>query len=240
MLELFRDGPDDFSLTAIAKATGLNVSTAYRLVRALVDGALMEQDPRTDRYRLGAGMAVLGQRAMRSVGLDHAKPMLDDLADTTGESVSLASRTGSSVRVVLTASATRGLRFDHPLGGAIEIHASAMGKILLAFADRGPTMTSLSDLGELIQFTRATVTSPRALLRELATVRAEGVARNREERYPGVSGVAVPVLDRHGHARYALGVQGPALRLTDVRVSELAVLARQTAEVLAATLASET
>ena len=71
-------------------------------------------------------------------------------------------------------------------------------------------------------FTPATIASPGALVLELTQVRATGYATNRQERYTGVTGIAAPIIDRGGKARYALGLQGPSIRLTEDRLGQLA------------------
>ena len=76
------------------------------------------------------------------------------------------------------------------------------------------------------------------MLEELERVRTHGFATNRQERYDGVCGVAAPVLDAAGVARFAIGIQGPSVRLTDSRVAELGPLlvraAREVAELVLA------
>ena len=232
ILDLFREGPDQLSLTVIARQAGLNVSTAHRLVRTLVNGGFMEQDELTERYRLGAGLAALALRAMRNAGLDRVQPILDELANSTGESISLARRSGGSVIVVLRSTSHHALKFEHPSGGALDIHASAMGKILLACGDAPPTVGDVVALGPLQRFTPSTIDQVDAFLVELRMVRERQVAFNREERYVGVCGAAVPVRDHRGTVRYALGVQGPASRMAADRLEVLAgVLAGATSEI---------
>ena len=70
-LDLFRD-PTRLSLgiTEIARQTGLNLTTAHRLVRTLVRGQYMEQEPTNEQYRLGPALAVLGRRAVEGSGID--------------------------------------------------------------------------------------------------------------------------------------------------------------------------
>ena len=221
ILNLFRDGRDALGISAIARETGLNVSTAHRLVKTLVHEHFMEQDPMTEQYRLGTALAILGQRAVQSSGLGLAQPVIDALADSTGESVSLAIRRGDDVVVVLQSTSKQALRFDHPTGGAINLHASGMGKVLLAFSGVEPKV-AVSALGRLPTFTPSTITTQAALVAELEGVRREGYALNEEERYVGVCGVAAPVNDAYGVARYAIGVQGPAVRLTPARLRQLA------------------
>ena len=231
ILNLFRDGADSLGISAIARATGLNVSTAHRLVKTLVHEHFMEQDQMTEQYRLGTALAILGQRAVQSSGIGLAQPVLDRLGEATGESVSLAVRRGDDVVVMLQSASRQALRFDHPTGGSINIHASGMGKVLLAFAEQD-LKSAVGALGRLPKFTASTITTQAALLGALESVRALGYATNREERYAGVCGVAAPVLDTRGIARYAVGVQGPAVRLTDARLHELAAdVVRAAAEI---------
>jgi IclR family transcriptional regulator, acetate operon repressor len=232
ILNLFRDGRSALGISAIARATQLHLSTAHRLVKTLVHEQFMEQDPVTEQYRLGAAIAILGQRALQSSGLDAARPVIDRVAESSGESVSLGVLRGNDVVVVLHSASRHGLRFDHPTGGAINVHGSAMGKTLLAFSAQGIAAV-VAALGDLPRFTDATITDHDILTSELEQVRVVGYATNREERYTGVCGIAAPVLDLHGIARYAIGVQGPSVRLSEARLLELAPLVIEAAHSIA-------
>lgn len=230
VLQCFAPGDDDLALGQIAERTGLRVSTAHRIVRALCSGSFMEQDPRTDRYRLGRALVLLGQRAADHLGLDAARPVLESLADRTGESASLGVRHGDEVVVVLVASSHQRLRFDHDQGGRIGLHASAMGKVLLAFGADDPAVAVGAD-AVLEAYTSHTITDREALLADLAEARSRGFAINPEGRFEGVYGIAAPVLGPDSTALAAVGVQGPTARLGDDRVVEVA------ADVLAAAAA---
>jgi IclR family transcriptional regulator, acetate operon repressor len=220
ILNLFRDQQSSLSITSIARQTNLTLSTAHRLVRTLVHEHFMEQDSTTEHYGLGTGLAVLGARALQTSGVDLAKPTLDRLAEATGESVSLGTSRDRGVVVLLQSASKHALRFEHPTGGSIDVHASAMGKVLLAFGDSSAKV-GVAALGRLTRFTAATITTQTALLNELDRVKTSGVAVNRQERYEGVCGVAAPILDARRAARYAIGIQGPSVRLTDERLDEL-------------------
>ena len=235
VMQCFRSGPGELGITEIARLTGLNVSTAHRIVRALCGAQFMEQDPDNERYRLGAALLVLGQRALEHSGFGSALPILERLADTTGESTSLGIRRGDEVIVVLAAASRQRLRFDHATGAGIGLHASGMGKVLLAFSADSPT-TAVQGLSALDRFTPSTITARPALIAELEHIRQVGYATNREERYTGVFGVAAPVLDRRGRARAAVGVQGPTVRLTGTSFDDLARLVRDAADEIARTV----
>jgi IclR family acetate operon transcriptional repressor len=229
-------GDDGLGISEIAAQTGLSVSTAHRLTRALVAGGLVAQDDRTERYALGPLVAVLGQRASARLGFDAALPYLEKLASSTGESVNLGILAGpDEVLVVLDIASAQPLRFDQAPGTRVPVHTSAMGKCLLAFA--ADPRRAVDALPKLAKLTSRTITTRKALDAELADVRARGWALNDQERNDGVRAVAAPVLDRRGVAFAAVAVQGPALRLDDRRVkgltTELADVAAAVAPVLA-------
>lgn len=232
IIELFRGEQSALGITEIAKAVGLNISTAHRLMRALVAAGFMEQDPVTERYRLGIEIAVLGQRALEQAGYHLAKPVMVQLAEATGESVSLGVRRNSEVVVIERAASSQPLRFDHPAGAEIQLHASGMGKVLLAFSGLTPE-AAVAQLGALPRFTDHTIDDPAQLVAALHDIRSNGFAVNHEERYQGVNGVAAPVLGGGGVARAAVGVQGPSLRMTPERLQEIAPMVRRAADEIA-------
>jgi len=238
ILNLFRDRDSSLTITSIARQTGLNLSTAHRLVRTLVDEHFMEQDPMTEQYRLGSALVVLGRRALHTSGVDLAKPVIDRLSEATTETVSLGQRRGVDVVILLQSSSRQALRFEHPSGGPINLHASAMGKSLLAFGEVSPR-AAVADLGRLPRFTDATITSHAALVDDLERVRAVGFALNHQERYEGVCGVAAPIKDERGIARYSVGIQGPAVRLTDERLVQLGASLIESAAEIGALVAGQ-
>ena len=219
IISCFDADVDDLGLGEIADRSGLRASTAHRIVRALVRGGFLAQDSRTERYHLGARLAVLGQSAMARYGLDLAQPELDKLALASGEAASLGVRSGGDVVVVLRAASAQPLRFDRPHGARVPLHASAMGKTLLAFGAADPAR-AVAELGPLQRFTAHTLTGD-ALIADLEETRARGYAVNLEERHDGVGGIGAPVLDCHGVARAGLAVQGPIHGYAEERIPTL-------------------
>ena len=219
VLRCFETGPGDLGVSEIAGRVGLSVSTAHRLTRALTAGGLLTQDPRTERYKLGPALVVLGRRAEAQLGYASALPALEALAATTGESVNLGIRAGDEVLVVLHVASPQPLRFAQEPGSRVPVHASAMGKVLLAWAD--DPVREVKRLPPIARSTDRTITDPEQLAAQLPAIRAQGWALNDEERNLGVRAVAVPVLDRSGLAVAAVAVQGPTVRIRDERLPVL-------------------
>ncbi len=140
MLECLSVSENSLSLTEISRHVGLSASTTHRLLRALTQAGYVDQDHSTERYGLGIGVAVLGQRAIERAGYQLARPVLAALSERTGESASLGVRRGTEVVVLDRVVGPAPLRFDHPAGAELAVHASAMGKVLLAFSG-----TSIAD-----------------------------------------------------------------------------------------------
>jgi len=228
VLKCFQDGDPELRLSAIARDTGLSVSTTHRLLAALCDEGFLVQDPDTERYLLGPVLVLLGQRGARAGGLDEAHAVLSDLTGQTGESATLAVRSGNDAIVVALSPSPQRLRFDHGIGSRIALHASAMGKVLVA-CTAADLATEVRALGPLERFTGHTITSKAALTVELRAVRERGWAHNIEERYDGVVGAAAPVMGDDGDAVAAVGVQGPSARLDVGDSSDLVAAVRDAA-----------
>ena len=220
LLRVFETAESDLGITALAAASDLSLSTTHRLVKALVAAGLVAQDPDTERYHLGASLVSLGRRAEARLGFERWNAILDALANSTGESASLGLRVGTQVLIAAHVPSAQALRFDAGVGSRVPIHASAMGKMLLAMGD--DPVAEVAALGELERFTDRTLTDPDALVADLHEIRRRGWSLNDGERHAGVRAVAVPVANAPGLPPSSVAVQGPALRLTDDRLASVA------------------
>jgi DNA-binding IclR family transcriptional regulator len=225
------ESDDDIGVSELAARTGLSVSTAHRLVQALRTAGLVAQDERSERYHLGPGAVALGRRAEGRLGFDRLLPHLRALGARTGESISLGTRVGTEMLVVLHVDSSHALRFDQAPGLRVPIHASAIGKVLLAFA--ADPADEIRALGPLASVTAATLTDPAALLEDVMTTRRRGWALNDGERDVGVRTIAAPLRGADGWAWAGVAIQGPSARLPDERLKELADLLVETAAAMA-------
>jgi len=236
VLALFRDTRSDLGIAQIAAAVALRPSTVHRIVRALVAEGYLAQNTETDRYYLSRSAVMLGMAAQRELGLSAVMPILERIGAHTSESVNLGVPDGTHALVVLRVESPMPLRFDQPPGTRVPLHASAMGKSLLAFGG-SDVDTYLGDIGgRLPRYTPATITSPDALRKELAETRARGYSIDHEESITGVRCVGAPILAPEGTARAAMAIQAPTVRMPGSRIDDLAeqvmTAAKEIAEIL--------
>ncbi|QWF85283.1 IclR family transcriptional regulator [Amycolatopsis sp. CA-230715] len=220
VLRLFRDHGGDLGVGAVAKELGLNLSTAHRIVRALVAEDFLAQNAENERYYLGTGALLLGQAAHHNFGLDVVYPVLQELAASTGESVNLGVLAGDAAVVVERIESTQPLRFTQPPGTRVPLHASSMGKALLAFNGEVErrVLKGVTRLERVAAKTHATAKSLRS---DLVETRARGWSTDDEESTVGVRCVGAPICDDAGVARAAIAVQAPAVRMPDDRFGKL-------------------
>ncbi|MFF5637621.1 IclR family transcriptional regulator [Streptomyces sp. NPDC012825] len=224
VLHCFHDNGPDLSASDLARRLGLSTSTAHRLARTLLGAGFLEQDAGTARYRLGPAMTELGRLSYHQRGLHLAAPELSDLAERTGATADLALRSGPHVVVVAGGSVTPKAGLRRPL------HSTAPGKVLLAWPRAGGV--GPRSLPPLYASTERTAVEPAVLAAELERVREAGYALDDGESAHGVRTVAVPVLERAGHARFALALRGAPALITDERLDRYLAQARATARAL--------
>ena len=120
-------------MTAIGRALGLPKSSAHRLLAALGRRGLVESDER-GRYRPGIGLVALGLGALESEPIVvAARPVLEDAAQALGETFFLVAARAGRLVVLDKAEGTGFLRAAPRVGSSVPVHATAVGKLFLAF-----------------------------------------------------------------------------------------------------------
>ena len=141
--------------------------------------------------------------------------MLQDLADTIGETVNIAVPDGT---VTVNIDQVRGgssIISHNWMGERSALHATSSGKVLMAYDD--VLLKGCLD-GTLDLFTENTITGRQALLDEIETVRADGIAYAREELEIGLNSTAAAIFGYEGTALAAITVSGPTYRLDEERL----------------------
>ncbi len=200
-------------VSEIARRTGLSKATAHHMLATLESRRFVMREPDSAYYRLSWGLYELGSNVVRNVNLSRvARPYLDRLAAQTGESTLLGILDGGEVLYLDRGEAPGGLRMSADAGRRGPLHATATGKVFLAFTPDDDIADRLL-VDPLPKFTRTTVTSVAALRRQLTQVRTRGYATCWQEKEVGLCSMAVPLRDYTGHVVGSLTVAGPASRL---------------------------
>jgi DNA-binding IclR family transcriptional regulator len=190
VLDAFDADAPRLSLSEIAERSGIPLTTAHRLLAELTAwGALTRRGD--GRYEIGRKLWDLGLLAPVQLELRQvASPFLLDVHTATRDTVHLAVREGIRALYVERISGRESVPVVSQVGSRLPLHATGVGKVLLAFASDDVVEQVLRQLS---RETRHTVADPRVLVRELAEVRRRGWARTAEEMSLGAASVAVPV-----------------------------------------------
>jgi len=219
----FDDTHRRLTLTELAGRAGLPLPTAHRLVGELVTWGALARTSAGD-YVIGRRLWDLGLLAPHNAGLvEVASPYLHDLYGATLATVHLAVREGTEVLYVDRLRGSTSVPIVSTVGSRLPMHATGVGKVLLAFA---PAEVQRSVLADLPRITAYTITQPGTLQRQLSAVLREDYATTVEEMSLGACSVAVPVR-RGADVVAALGIVVSSLKRDKARlVSALQVASR--------------
>jgi len=203
------------SLKDISAATGLHPSTAHRILSDLTLGRFVER-PQAGTYRLGMRLLELGNLVKGRLDVREAAlgPMRE-LHRLTQQAVNLSVRQGDEiVYIERTYSERSGMQVVRAIGGRAPLHLTSVGKLFLGHDDPSRVKAYATRTG-LAGHTRNSLTDLTRLERELAQVRATGMARDDEELELGVRCMAAGIFDDQGRLVAGLSVSAPADRLEE-------------------------
>ena len=225
------------TLTELAAILKLPAPTAHRLLAALERSAFVRQDANgvwtvgVRAFRVGA--AFLTQRDLAA----EARPHLARLMEQAGETANLAVMSDGEAVFIAQAPCRELMRMDVKLGARAPVHASGVGKAMLAALPERELDAALP--AALPRYTGHTLTTREALRAELAASRRRGYAIDDEEHAIGLRCVAAAIFDEHGRPWGALSLAGPTSRVTRERVDTLGSLVRDTARTVSLALGGE-
>lgn len=238
LMKTFSEDEPELGISELAKRLGIAKSTVHRLATALLDEALLEQNPENGRYRLGIGLFSLGSQVRTRLDVAaEAKPILHELRNRTGENARLAVLHGRNVVFIHDFESAEPVHLRSITGQFRPAHATAEGLCLLAGL-RAPALEAF--LAEPLSApTASTVADPEALLERIRRVRRLGYATEDEECETGTRGVAAPIHAADGRVVAAIGMSGPRLRIKKRDFAAIADSVTQAAQKLSERLGYE-
>lgn len=202
------------SLHDLAEATDLPRPTVFRVVRQLEETLLITRSPDGDRYLVGPNLMALAADTVAS--FTHAAPLrniLNSLVNEIGETCNVGVLDRDGVVYVDRVECDWPFRLQIGIGSRATLHATAIGKLLLAHLPSRTRKRILSN-GPLQKYTENTLTSPKSLEIQFKQIRRLGYACNDQENTAGLIGLAVPIYDTRGRVVAGLSVHAPAARMS--------------------------
>ena len=236
LLVLLGDEPRGASAADISRRAGLPFSTTYRLLGSLTRDGFVDYEPDGRRYHLGLRIFQLGQRVSNHHGFaGTATPVLRRVTEQTAEATILSVRDGLHHLTVSKVDGPQTFRVTSDPGHLGSLSATAVGKVLVAFAEDAERAQLIADL-PLERLTEKSIVDRDAFRAEIEEVRRRGYALMDEENELGMRALAVPLLNAQGYAFASLATAAPVFRLTVEGLEAHVPLLQEAAAELAARL----
>ena len=210
IVETLSLNPHGMALTDLSTETGLHTSTTHRLLTSLIARDYVQKDPVTNKYRLTLRLFEIGNRVINSTNLlPTALPQIEHLAAFTNETIHLVARRGNDVVYLYKEEGHSSLiRTASFVGMHNPMYCTGVGKSIMAYLPEEEVQSIWSN-SKIIQFTPNTLTTYEALSADLAWIRANGYAMDREEHEAGVTCIAAPIFNYTGLPVAAISVSFP-------------------------------
>lgn len=230
LIERLSENPAGVSLTDLSYQLGIPTATVHRLLSTFEDLGFVEQDSGKGLWFVGLKAFTVGNAFLsRRDFVASARPHMHALVDQCGETVNLGVIDDGEAVFISQVESREVMRMIVRLGSRSPIHASGVGKALLAHLPEQRLAQILQHRG-LAHYTDRTIVSPAELREEFERIRQLGYALDDEEHAIGLRCVAAPIFDENHQALAAISLSGPKARITDARLDELGVAIRHTAD----------
>ena len=224
IIDLFDEQTRELKITDISRLMNLHKSTVHSLLKTLQMHDYIDQDEETGKYRLGMRLVEKGQLVLQ--GLDirlAAKPYLHKLSEQTGQTAHLVVLDRAEGVYIDKVEGTKAVIRYSRIGRRVPLHSSAVGKVLAAFQPPD-VLAKLMKGYSFNKHTPSTIGNEQEFLAEIARVRENGVAYDREENESGVRCAAAPVFDHNGHAAAAISISTLISHVDEVKMEEFVAL----------------
>ncbi|MGM0694459.1 MAG: HTH-type transcriptional regulator BhcR [Pseudomonadota bacterium] len=236
LLERLAASPGGLALSEVAEQADLAPSTTHRLLQALLSQGFVTQDSELGVWKIDVKTFRIGNSFLEARDfVATSRPFLRRLTAQTGETANLGVRDEGTAVFLAQSESPQMMRMITRLGSRAPLHASGVGKALLAWLPDDDVERILDERG-LARVTENTLHTPESLRQGLAGIRRQGFACDREEHAIGLQCVAACIHDEHGTPLAAISVSGPKARIPESRLPELGELVRDTAAEITARL----
>ncbi|MDH5798376.1 MAG: IclR family transcriptional regulator [Paracoccaceae bacterium] len=210
------------TLSELSDELGQSPATVYRILVTLQQRDIVESDQGDQTWFVGPKAFLIGSSFLRRTHLfERSRPIMQRLMEETAETANLGVERNGQVMFLSQVETHLSIRAFFPPGTLSPLHASGIGKALLAQYSE-ERLGKFLDASSLDPFTATTFTDKGKLAEELALTRKRGFALDDEERTPGMRCVAAPIFNAHGDPVAGISVSGPTSRVGPEDVERLA------------------
>jgi IclR family transcriptional regulator, KDG regulon repressor len=221
LLHLFSESPRGLTAKQVASLSRLPVSTVHRFLANLISTGFLTCDV-DGSYHLGIACFAIGQAAVGQLDIRRLSlPYLQELNQQTRETIHLTVRHGLSAVYVEKLDSPEQLRIHSRIGASVQLHCTAVGKVMLAHMPAEELEQVLPELN-LKRVTSNTVGNLQELKTELYRVRKNGYACDMEEHEMHIRCIAAPIWDHTGSVHSSLSITAPTVRMPVTRLRQLA------------------
>jgi IclR family KDG regulon transcriptional repressor len=213
VLETVSFADEEMGVTQIAERLNVTKGSVYRHLHTLVERGYLAQNPATSRYTIGPKSRLLARLAPETDLVKLAEGPMRELRDALGHTVVLSEMSPRGALVLARLNSTAPIEIGVRPGSELPFHASAQGKVLLAFAPRPFHARILAR--RLEAFTDKTITSAERIEKTLRDIAKRGYATAPQESMLGLNAVAAPIFDGHDACIAALAIVGSIQFLPD-------------------------
>ena len=229
IIKLLAEKGRDMKLTEISEELDINKGTLHGLISTLKFHGFIDQDGKTQKYRLGLYLIELGDTASKSLDIIQiTSPIIEEVSNKLQETVHIAKLDNFDVVYVDKKESKQSMRIYTSIGSRNPAYCTGVGKAMLAYLDEDTLNMLLPEKVE--KFTPNTVTDKEEFIKRLKLIKEKGYALDNEEFSVGLKCVAAPIFNHEGKAIYGLSVSGPSVRMTEEKVQESIKLIKLAAE----------
>lgn len=219
VLKSFNEERNEMKLSELSELLSINKSTLHGIIATLRYHGLMDQDPDTQKYRLGLGLLHLGAIVKDSLSITKfVKPYMEELVEVLEETVHFGALDGLDVVYLDKVEAQQSVRIVTNVGARNPSYCTGIGKVLLADMDFDFLEEHLTEAFEAK--TPYTITNKDDLFQELTQINRNGYAMDNQEITLGLTCVAAPIYDGSGKAVYAMSVSGATARMNESQITK--------------------
>ena len=220
VLEIVAESNDAMTVSEIARRAELDRATCYRMLRTVEQAGYIVRESNTKNFKLSRKILSLAKHLLAD-DESHllVSQTLKQISAATGETCHYSELDGDSTVLTLRCKGTQLVAVDFRIGERCVLHATSVGKAILAFQDDRFKSDYLYK--PLARFTEHTIIDPFALAEELDKIHRLRVAYDRYELALGMKCVAVPIYGSNGAVHAGISISGPDSRFTDERLFEL-------------------